>query len=140
MELADAVAFARDHRQSVLVTIKGDGRPQLSNVMHTLGDDGVIRVSITATRAKYANLRREPWAALHVSRDDFYAYAVIECSVELSPVAQAPDDASVEELISMYRAMVGEHEDWDDYRRSMVTDQRLAVRLTPQRAYGMLPK
>ena len=29
--------------------------------------------------------------------------------------------------------------DWDDYRRAMVDDRRLIVRLRPERAYGMLP-
>ena len=41
--------------------------------------------------------------------------------------------------IGLYRALMGEHDDWDDYRRSMVTDRRVVVRLTPTRAYGMLP-
>ena len=139
MELTKAIEFARTTKQSVLTTIRANGRPQLSNVLHLVGDDGVVRVSITADRAKYANLRREPWAALHVSRDDFYAYAVLEGDVSLTPVAAAPDDATVEELVALYRALVGEHDDWDDYRRAMVADRRVVVRLTPTRAYGMLP-
>jgi PPOX class probable F420-dependent enzyme len=139
MELTRAVDFARTTRQSVLVTVKRDGRPQLSNVLHHVFGDGVVRVSITADRAKYANLAREPWAALHVTRDDFFAYAVLEGTVELSPVAASPDDATVDELVEVYRALMGEHDDWDDYRRSMVADRRVVVRLRPERAYGMLP-
>ena len=139
MDLDDAIAFARTTRQSVLTTIRRNGRPQLSNVMHQVGDDGVIRISITADRAKYHNLVREPWAALHVTRADFYAYAVIEGDVTLSPVAAAPDDDTVEELIAVYRAAVGEHEDWDGFRAAMVADRRAAVRIHPGRTYGMLP-
>jgi len=138
MELDAALDFARTTRQSVLVTIRSNGRPQLSNVLHHVFDDGIIRVSITADRAKYHNLRREPWAALHVTREDFYAYAVVEADVELSPIAASPDDATVEELIVAYRALMGEHEDWDAYRRTMVEDRRVVVRLTPTRAYGMV--
>ncbi|MCU1372734.1 MAG: putative F420-dependent enzyme, partial [Actinomycetia bacterium] len=120
-------------------TIRKDGRPQLSNVLHHVFDDGVIRISITADRAKYHNLKREPWAALHVTREDFFAYAVLEADAELAPVAAAPDDATVEELVELYRGLMGEHDDWDDYRRSMVADRRTVVRLRPTRAYGMLP-
>jgi PPOX class probable F420-dependent enzyme len=138
MELDAALAFAKTTRQSVLVTIRANGRPQLSNVMYHVFDDGIIRVSITADRAKYHNLRREPWAAMHITREDFFAYAVVEADVELSPVAASPDDATVEELIVVYRALMGEHEDWDAYRRSMVEDRRVVVRLTPTRAYGMV--
>ena len=33
--------------------------------------DGLIRISITADRAKYKNLVRDPWAALHITAADF---------------------------------------------------------------------
>ena len=138
MELTTAVDFARAHHQSVLTTIRKNGRPQLSNVAHAVFDDGVIRVSITADRAKYFNLLREPWAALHVTSKNFGAYVVVEGDVVLAPVAAEPDDATVEELVGYYKALVGEHPDWDDYRRAMVADRRTMVRLTPTRAYGML--
>jgi len=140
MDLTDALTFARDHKQAVLTTIRSNGRPQLSNIIYEVTDDGVIRISVTADRAKYKNLVRDPWAALHITREDFYAYAVIEGDVELSAIAAAPDDAAVEELIEVYRAMLGEHPDWDDYRASMVEDRRVVVRLRPTRAYGMVPK
>lgn len=139
MDLAHALTFIRDHRRGVLVTQKRDGRPQLSNIAYSVDDGGVVRISITADRAKYRNLQRTPLASLHVTRDDFYAYAVLEADVELSAVAEAPDDDAVEELIAYYRALAGEHEDWDDYRRAMVADRRVIVRLRPNRAYGMLP-
>jgi PPOX class probable F420-dependent enzyme len=137
VELPDAVEFARANTKSVLVTIRSDGRPQSSNVIHAVGDDGVVRVSITATRAKYRNLRREPWAALHVSRDDFFAYVVLESDVELTPVSASPDDATVAELVELYRSLAGEHEDWDAYRAAMVAERRVVARLLPNRAYGM---
>lgn len=139
MELTDAMEFVRSHRRGVLVTQKRDGRPQLSNIAYWVADDGVIRISITADRAKYKNLQRTPLASLHVTRDDFYAYAVIDADVELSDVAAAPDDATVDELVDYYRAVAGEHDDWDDYRAAMVNDRRVVVRLKPTHAYGMLP-
>lgn len=139
MELNQALEFARRHRQSVLVTLRRNGRPQLSNVMHAVDGAGTVRVSITVDRAKYHNLARTPWAALHVTQEDFYAYAVLEGPVTLAPVAADPGDATVDELVDLYRAMVGEHDDWDDYRTAMVTDRRTVLRLSPDHAYGMLP-
>ena len=139
MELADAVDFARTTRHGVLVTTRGNGRPQLSNISFGVGEDGVIRISITADRAKYRNLIREPWAALHVTSSEFTAYAVIEGDVTLSEVAAEPDDAAVDELVAAYRVIAGEHPDWDDYRAAMVRDKRVVVRIAPTRAYGMLP-
>lgn len=138
MDLDTALGAARATHQSVLTTLRRDGLPQLSNVLHHLDDAGVIRVSTTADRAKYHNLVRTPWAALHVNGDSFWSYAVLEADASTSEVAQAPDDATVEELVQLYRDLSGEHSDWDDYRRAMVADRRVVVRLRPTRAYGAL--
>jgi len=94
-------------------------------------------VSITADRAKYANLVRDPRVSLHVTAEDFWSYVVLEGDADLTPVAAAPDDATVEELIELYRAVNGEHPDWDDYRAAMVADRRVVLRLRPTHAYGM---
>jgi PPOX class probable F420-dependent enzyme len=138
MEISDALAVVAAHHQAVLATLKKDGHPQLSNVSQAVGDDGVVRVSTTAMRAKYHNLRRNPWAALHVNGSSFWEYVVLECDVDLSPVAADPSDDTVEELVALFRSLKGEHDDWDDYRRAMVADRRLVVRLRPTRAYGQL--
>ena len=138
MELDTAMAFVRDHSKGVLTTIRRDGRPQLSNIMYKVGDDGLIRVSLTATRAKTKNLARDPRGSLYVGRDDFWAYVVIDGEVTMPPIAADPQDDTVEELIRLYREIRGEHSDWDDYRRAMVADHRTVVRLTPTHAYGYL--
>lgn len=140
MEIDVALGLARARQQSVLVTMRRDGRPQLSNVLHGVDDTGLVRVSITTGRAKYANLRRTPWAAMHVNGQDIWSYAVLEGDVTLSAPAQEPDDATVEELVDLYRALQGEHPDWDDYRSAMVSEQRVVVRLRPTRAYGVAPR
>jgi PPOX class probable F420-dependent enzyme len=140
MEIAQALEFIRERHQGVLTTQRRDGRPQLSNVSYVLADDGVIRVSVTDSRAKTKNLRRDPRASLHVAQSDFWAYAVLDCDVELMPVAADPHDATVEALVDYYRSVMGEHGDWDDYRRAMVADGRLLLLLTPTHAYGMLSR
>jgi PPOX class probable F420-dependent enzyme len=123
----------------VLVTIKRDGRPQLSNVSYAYdAARNLVRVSLTDNRAKTANLRRDPRASLYVGDPNGSSYIVLEGKAELSAVAAEPDDAVVEELIDVYRAASGkEHPDWDDYRRAMVDDRRLAFSMTVDHAYGM---
>ncbi|MFC3500949.1 PPOX class F420-dependent oxidoreductase [Micromonospora krabiensis] len=125
----------------VLATIRRDGRPQLSTVVHSFDRAaGVIRVSVTDGRAKTANLRRDPRATFHVSSEDGWAYAVVEARAELTPVAADPGDATVEELVGVYRSIQGEHPDWDDYRRAMVAERRLVLRLHVERTYGIPPR
>ncbi|MCP3767735.1 MULTISPECIES: TIGR03618 family F420-dependent PPOX class oxidoreductase [Streptomyces] len=127
-----------DEDGGVLVTLKQDGRPQLSNVNHAYDpDERLIRVSITDDRAKTRNLRRDPRASYHVTTADRWAYTVAEGTADLSPVAADPHDGTVEELVRLYRDVNGEHPDWDDYRAAMVRDRRLVLRLRVERAYGI---
>lgn len=127
-----------EYKGGVLVTLKKDGRPQLSNVTHAYyPDERIVRVSLTDDRAKTRNLRRDPRASYHVTSEDRWAYTVAEGTAELTPVARDPHDETVEELIRLYRDVTGEHPDWDDYRAAMVRDRRLVLRLHVDRAYGI---
>ena len=137
LSLDEAFGFVDGHSRGVLVTLRRDGRPQLSNVLYIAGAGRSVRISITAGRAKTKNLRRDPRASLHVTRPDFWAYVVLEGEVTLSPVAGAEDDAVVEELVDMYRTARGEHPDWAEFRRAMVSQSRLVATLLPTRAYGV---
>lgn len=139
MDIDVALTFMRSRKQGVLTTIRRDGRPQSSNILYAIDEAGTVRISITADRAKAKNLARDPRGSLYVVGDNFWAYAVVDGPAELSPVAADPNDATVGELVTLYQQLVGEHDDWDEYRRTMVADQRLVVRLSPNHAYGMLP-
>ena len=127
------------HRNGTLITLKRDGRPQASVVTHAFDPQtSTLRFSITEPRAKTRNLRRDPRASLKVNAAGG-GFAVVEATAELSAVATDPHDAAVEELIDVYRLVQGkEHPDWDDYRRAMVADERLVVRLHVERLYGWL--
>lgn len=134
------LALIADNSLGVLATIKRDGRPQLSNVTYFFDSRALtIEVSVTEPRAKTRNLRRDPRASLMVSSEDGWAYAVAEGDAVLSPPAAAPDDDTVEGLVALYRRIAGEHPDWDDYRRAMVLDRRVLLRLPVSHLYGMPP-
>ena len=134
------LAVIKDNSLGVLATIKRDGRPQLSNVSYYFDPrETTIAVSITEPRAKTRNLRRDPRASILVSADDGWAYAVAEGDAVLSAPAADPNDATVEELVELYRNISGEHPDWDEYRQAMVTDRRVLLRLPITHLYGMPP-
>jgi PPOX class probable F420-dependent enzyme len=129
--------LVRAHQRGVLVTLKRDGRPQLSNVAHKLDEAGeVLRISVTDDRAKTRNLRRDPRASYHVTTPDLGAYVVVEGTATVSDVATDPHDATVDELVQLYRDIAGEHPDWDEYRAAMVADKRVVVRLAVEHVYG----
>jgi PPOX class probable F420-dependent enzyme len=137
MDLTEALAFVRDRRQGVLVTIRANGRPQISNIMYVPGEGDTLRISVTDDRAKTVNLRRDPRVSLYVLGENFWQWTVIDGEAELSPVAADPHDATVDALVEYYKIGQGEHPDWEEYRAAMVSDRRLVITLRPERAYGL---
>ena len=74
MELERALAFAAGRRNTLLTTLRADGRPQQSVVFYLLDGDR-FTFSLTDNRAKVKNLRRDPRAALFVPSDDVFVWA-----------------------------------------------------------------
>ena len=133
------VALASGRNIGALATIKRDGRPQLSTVNFTIDPaTAIARISVMDGRAKVQNLRRDPRASVFVSSPDGWTYAVLEGTVELSPVALASDDETADELVEIFRVIRGEdHHNWDEYRAAMVADRRLVARLRVEHTYGL---
>ena len=130
MDLEQARAHVREHSHAVLSTVRRNGTPQMSPVTVAVDDAGRVVVSSRETAYKVRNLRRDPRAWLCVFPDAFYGpWVQLEGTVEVLSLPEA-----LEPLVDYYRAVAGEHEDWDDYRRAMVEEQRCLLRLTLVRA------
>jgi PPOX class probable F420-dependent enzyme len=118
--------FLADRRRWVLVTNRADGRPQMSPVTGALDPQGRLLVSTYPTRAKVANLRRDPSCAalaLGVDFDDAW--------VQVYGTAEVLDgEQGVEALVGYYRAAAGEHPDWDEYRQAMRDRGKVCIAVT----------
>ncbi|WP_327683697.1 PPOX class F420-dependent oxidoreductase [Kitasatospora sp. NBC_00458] len=124
-------------RLGVLATLKSDGRPQLSPVMPYYDREAeLLYVSMTEGRAKTVNLRRDPRAALEVTRADGWAWATAEGTATLFGPGRDPHGPEVAALVDYYRRAAGEHPDWDEYRSVMVADRRVLMVLKVERVYG----
>ena len=133
----DPRTLLAESRLGVLATIKSDGVPQLSPVTPFYDRDAdVIYVSMTEGRAKTANLRRDPRAAIQVTSLDGWAWATAEGPVALTGPGGDPHGPEVEALVNYYRSAAGEHPDWDEYRAVMVSDRRVLMAMTVQKVYG----
>lgn len=133
----DPRALLAQSRLGVLATIKASGMPQLSPVTPYYDRDAeVIYVSMTEGRAKTANLRRDPRAALEVTSSDGWSWATAEGTVTLTGPGTDPHGPEVEALVDYYRRAAGEHPDWDEYRSVMVSDRRVLMKMAVQHVYG----
>ncbi|MZD10355.1 TIGR03618 family F420-dependent PPOX class oxidoreductase [Streptomyces sp. SID5785] len=133
----DPRALLAGSRLGVLATLKSDGRPQLSPVMPFYDRAAeTLYVSMTEGRAKTANLRRDPRAALEVTGPDGRSWATAEGTVDLVGPGTDPRGAEVEALVDYYRRAAGEHPDWDEYRAVMVSDRRVLMTMSVEHVYG----
>lgn len=124
-------------RTGVLTTLKRDGRPQMSVVIHHYDPASrTLSISVTDDRAKTRNLRRDPRAGYLVAGATQWEYVVAEGTARLGEVATDPHDAATDDLVELYRLLGGEHPDWEEYRAAMVGQRRLVLRIDVERVYG----
>lgn len=121
--------FVRPRHRMVLVTHRRDGSPQLSPVTGGLDADGRIVIATYAERAKTTNARRDPAISVLVLSDEWNdAWVQVDGSAEVLDIPEA-----VEPLVEYYRAIAGEHDDWDEYRKAMVRQGKSLLRITLER-------
>ena len=125
----DLLAFVRPRHKGVLVTTRNDGMPQLSPVTMGVDPDGRVVVSSYPERAKVVNLRRRPQASVLVLSDEFNGeWVQVDGTAE---VLDLPD--ALEPLVEYFRTISGEHPDWDEYRRAMVEQGKVLLRISIDR-------
>jgi PPOX class probable F420-dependent enzyme len=130
MDLEEAREFVREHHRSVLATRRRDDSLQMSIVMCGVDDEGRIVISTREGAVKAKNLRRDPRASICVFSDGFFGpWVRIDGKAEVVSMPEA-----MEPLVDYYRSLSGEHPDWDDYRAAMEREQRVIVRIEPERA------
>ena len=121
--------FVRPRHRMILLTTRSDGTPQASPVSGGVDPEGRVVVSSYPERAKAANVRRSGTASVVVLSEDFNgAWVQVDGTAECLDLPEA-----LEPLVEYYRCIAGEHPDWDDYRRAMVEQGKVLLRLTPTR-------
>jgi len=129
VDLESLLAFVRPRHHVVLTTYRRDGSPQTSPVSAGVDEQGRIVISSYPERAKARNARRDPRASVLVLSDDFDgAWVQVDGEVEVIDLPEA-----LEPLVDYFRAISGEHPDWDDYRQAMVRQGKCLIRVTPRR-------
>lgn len=128
-ELPELLDFVRRRHRMVLTTFRRDGSPQSSPVTGGVDAAGRLVIASYPRRAKSVNILRRPTVSVVVLSDDFSGpYVQVDGDAE---VIDLPD--AVEPLVDYYRAVAGEHPDWNDYRRAMIDQGKCLIRITPHR-------
>lgn len=120
--------FMRPRHHVVLTTFRSDGGLQSSPVTAGVDEDGRLLIATYPQRAKVANLRRDARASAVVLSDDFDGpWVRVDGTAEIVDLPEA-----VEPLVDYFRAVAGEHPDWDEYRHAMREQGKCLIRLWPR--------
>jgi len=126
MELDQAREVLRTQHRAVFCTMKSDGTPAMSPVLVALDDSGDVLVSTRATAYKTKQVQRDPHVSLCVLPDSFFGrWIQINGTATVVPLPEAMDL-----LVKHYRAISGEHADWNGYRTAMQREQRVILRIS----------
>jgi len=121
----ELLGFLRPRHRAILLTTRRDGSPQGSPVTAGIDDNGRLVVATYPTRSKVTNARRNPTGSALVISDDWNGpWVQLWGRLE---VLDLPD--ALEPLVEYYRAIAGEHPDWDEYRRAMLDQGKSLIRL-----------
>ena len=141
--LQDAIETARqDQYLAVVSTLRADQTIQSSVVnagvlAHPTTDVDVVGF-VTYGKTKLGNLRRRP--QLSITFRAGWKWVAVEGSAGLiGPDDPWPGfDAEAQRLLlrKVFRAAGGDHDDWDEYDRTMVEQRRTAVLVHPSRVYS----
>ena len=127
--LSELLDFVRPRHRMVLTTFRANGSLQSSPVTGGVDDAGRLVIASYPQRAKSANIRHTPKASVVVLSEKFNGpYVQIDGDAESIDVPDA-----VEPLVDYYRAIAGEHPDWDEYRAAMAKQGKCLIRVTPRR-------
>ncbi len=125
----DLLEFIRPRHHGILVTTRRDGSPQLSPVSCGVDPEGRVLVSTYPERAKANNVRRDPRVSMCLLSEDWNdAWVQVDGTGE---VLDMPD--AVEDFVTYFRSISGEHPDWDEYREAMQKQGKSLIRITIER-------
>ncbi len=129
VELDELLAFVTDRHRWVLVTLRADGRPQVSPVTGGVTAEGRLVVATYPSRDKVFNLRRDPRTSVCVMSDNFGgAWVQVDGLATVTDVPEAVDG-----MVEYYRAVSGEHPDWDEYREAMIRQGKCLISIEVER-------
>jgi PPOX class probable F420-dependent enzyme len=133
MKRSEVENFLASHGRVVVATLDSDGRSQMSLVVATFFDGQIMFTTPSATR-KARNLARDPRVTALVLGDTFWEYVTVEGHATLARLPEA-----TELLRTVYERIAQKpHPDWDEYDEAMRREQRVVVKIAPERMYPLI--
>jgi PPOX class probable F420-dependent enzyme len=131
MEISDAQTFLRDNHHGVLVAMKKDGSLQMTLVSPVINAEGKVIITARDSTYKVKNMKRDPRISLLVYGDKFNGSNYIQIDGK-AEVIEHPGAMDI--VLDWHRQIRGVPDNWDDIRKKTLSEGRIAIRVTIERA------
>ena len=129
-------AFLAQTHRGVVTTFRRSGAVQLSIVSCGPYRNGVA-FTVTSTRSKFWNLKRDPRCSILVSNENWWGFVVLEGHAEILSADNTDPEEYRLALRDVFRTASGqEHSNWEEYDQAMRDDKRSAIIVVPDQIYG----
>jgi PPOX class probable F420-dependent enzyme len=129
MSREEMETFLSEVRNVMVAAIRRDGRPQMTPNWF-VWQGGQFYISTTQSRAKYANLKRDPRVQLALDEPQGRRAVVLDGRAEILE--------DIDEFIPFSRAIsakyIGRIPDEQALRDRLISEKRVILRITPDRA------
>jgi PPOX class probable F420-dependent enzyme len=122
---AEQEAFVKEQKLGVLATQKKDGTSQLSPIYYAY-QDGRIVISITKTRAKYHNIRRNPQVSICIVSPEGRPYVTVYGRAEI-------EDGDIVDGTAAIFKRFNDRALPDNFEAGLREQQRVLVFISPER-------
>ena len=102
----------------------------MSPVVQAVGDDGRVLISTRSPAMKVRNISEGPAVSICAINDAFFGkWAQVDGTAS---IVEMPEAMAL--LRFTYIQVAGEHPDWDEFERDMVSQARVVIAIKPESA------
>jgi PPOX class probable F420-dependent enzyme len=127
MVIADAQNFLRENHRACIAVRQKDDWPQMTLVTPGIDPQGRVIITSRGTTYKVKHLRRDPRVSMLIFGEQYSGskFVQVQGSAEIIDLPEAMDT-----LIYWYKQVRGEHKNWEEYKKQMIDEKRVIIRVT----------
>ena len=126
MDIADAQKFLQQNHRACIAVRQPDGWPQMTFVSPGIDAGGRVIITSRGWTYKVKHLRRDPRVSLLVFGEQYSGSKFVQIHGR-AEIIELPD--AMETLIYWYKQVRGEHKNWEEYKKQMVDEKRVIIRV-----------
>ena len=136
MQFEKAKPFLEAHHQGVVTTFRKSGAAQMSILLCGPYRDTVAFV-LQGNTAKLANLRHDPRCSVLTVQPGWSGYVVVEGNATVHGRDNTDPESLRVMLREVFTAAGGQHDNWEEFDRTMKAERRAVVMVQPKHVYGL---